>query len=109
MKIFDDTMYGNLTNTAFFETPRILPSSLAFFVSGFSKIASDINSNIKHLVSVRESEEDYTEKLSEISTFVVESVESFFDASLSHEVFHSILLPDYEREVGAFYNLNFYR
>jgi hypothetical protein len=98
----------NRAETFFESSPLLNPSSLAFFVSGFTEIVRETKSK-KHLVSVRESEKDYTEKLFEITEKILESVELLFDAEFPNDVLHSVALPNYENDVGSFYGFNNYR
>lgn len=96
------------TETFFFETPKLSPSSLAFFISGFEQIQREA-SRIKLLVSVRETEKDYTEKLFDMTEMIVEAVESFMKAQLPIGILHSVALPNFGNEVAAYYGFNYYR
>lgn len=98
------------TTSVFLETSLISPSSLSFFISGYKKIVTDTRSGITHIVSVRESEDAYTEMLFTLTDIILESVESFLDNPLPIDtVLHSVVLPGYENEFGAFYGFNYYR
>lgn len=99
---------SNRLETYFFETPPIPPSSLAFFISGFSEAIKETDA-VKHLVSVRRSEMDYTEKLFDMTETLLEAVESFMMVKLPSGVLHSVALPNYELKVESFYGFNFYR
>lgn len=99
---------NNRRESNFFATPNLSPSSLAFFISGFEEIRRE-TANIKLLVSVRETEKDYTEKLFDMTAMILESVESFMRAELPNKVLHSIALPSFGNEVAASYGFNYYR
>lgn len=101
---------NNRIGTYFTETPSISPSSLAFFVSGFNETTrATRRSEVQHLVSVRETEMDYQEKLFEITELILDAVESFMNVQLPHEVLHSVALPNFGKELGSFYGFMFYR
>jgi aminopeptidase N len=101
---------SNRVVTFFHETNLISPSSLAFFVSGFKEVIQGTRRNgFKHLVSVRETEMDYKEKLFEMTELILDAVESFMNVDLPHEVIHSVALPNFGRDVGSFYGFNIYR
>lgn len=100
---------GGMDSTVFFETPSISPSSLAFFVSGFKELDQETKNGVKLLVSVRETETDNTEKLFIFTETILDSVESFMGVTLQQKVLHSVALPGYEKEFGAFYSFNYYR
>jgi aminopeptidase N len=101
---------NNRTRTFFSDTPSISPSSLAFFISGFEETTREARrSGIKHLVSVRNTETNYKEKLFEMTELVLDAVESFMSFKLPHGVLHSVALPNFGYEIGSFYGFNFYR
>lgn len=95
--------------TFFFLTPRFSPSSLAFFVSGFNETLQETRRGINHIVSARETETDYTEKLFQMTESLVQAVESFMRVELPHLVLHSVAIPNYKYDVGSFYGFNYYR
>lgn len=105
----EDPQYPQEGQTMFYETPRLNPSSLAFFISEFKESLRETSSGTKHLVSVRESEMDYTEKLFDMTALIVPAVESFMRVSLPNEILHSVAIPNFGHEAGSFYGFNYYR
>jgi hypothetical protein len=101
-------LQNNRRETFFHQSPALSPSSIAFFISGFEKLERE-TASIKLLVSVRETEKDYTEKLFDMTTMILESVESFMSAELPNKVLHSVALPSAGNEVTASYGFNYYR
>lgn len=99
---------NNRTDTNFHQTQSLSPSSIAFFVSGFEKLQRE-TASLKLLVSVRQTEKDYTEKLFDMTTMILESVESFMSAELPNKVLHSVALPGVGNEVAASFGFNYYR
>lgn len=100
---------GRELETFFFDTPLVSPSSLAFFVSGFLKVERETNNGYKHFVSVRATEMNYTQKLLEKTDKTLDAVESFMNAKLPKGVLHSVVLPNFDFDVAAFYSFNYYR
>lgn len=109
MEVFETWTHENLADTYFLQTPLISPSSLAFFVSGFERIERRTNNGLIHFVYVRASERDYTQKLFEITDKTLDAVESFVKVKPSNGVLHSVVLPGFDFEVGAYYRFNYYR
>lgn len=99
---------NNRADSFFLETPKLSPSSVAFFISGFEEIQRE-TARIKLLVSVRQTEKDYTEKLFDMTEMIAESVESFMKAQLPNGILHSVALPNFGNEVAAYYGFNYYR
>jgi hypothetical protein len=103
---------GGRVESFFTNTPQISPSSLAFFVSGFTKSTRALRrSGIEHLVAVRQTEADHQEKLFEETSRILEAVESFIGLQLPRELsrIHSVALPNFGKEVASFFGFNMYR
>ncbi|CRL04603.1 CLUMA_CG017671, isoform A [Clunio marinus] len=109
---FDKSLQGSRMQTIFYQTPLISPCSLAFFISGFSSIEEESSNGIKLIVSVREREKENTKKLLDIMDSTLKAVESFMGLNLSSlnlKTLHSVVLPNFDKEVESFYAFNYYR
>lgn len=60
-------------------------------------------------MSVRQTETDYTEKLFAMTAMILQAVESFMNAEFPDEILHSVALPNFDNDVGAFHGFNYYR
>lgn len=100
---------GNRVRTSFSNTQSLSPSSLAFFVSGFTHEERETIRGIKHIVSVRQTESDYTEKLFVMTATILQAVESFMNAEFPDEILRSVALPNFDNDVSAFQAFNYYR
>lgn len=89
--------------TYFDDTPLLSPSSLAFFVSGFSKISTETRSGIVHDVSVRETEMKYTDLLISTIEQILESTHSYMNFDLPVRKLQSVVLPNYQQDMGSFF------
>lgn len=109
MEKSSDNIRANMIETFFFDTPKLPPSSLAFFVSGFEEIRKETSNGLRHLVSVRATEADHTVKFFEKTDEILNAVESFMRVKLPYGVLTSVLLPNYDHDVSAFFGFNYYR
>lgn len=95
--------------TNFADTPLLSPSSLAFFISGFSNVSMATRSGIFHDVSVRETEMNYTDLLISATEKVLESIRLYLNFELPLKKLQSVVLPNYRRDLGSFYGFNNYQ
>lgn len=95
--------------TFFSETSPLSPSSLAFFISGFEHDERETSNGIGHIVSVRQTETDYTKMLFDMTEMIIPAVEFFMRVNLPDKILNSVALPNFDNDIGAFYGLNYYR
>lgn len=89
--------------TYFDDTPLLSPSSLAFFISGFLKISTETRSGIVHDVSVRETEMKNIDLLISMTEQVSASTYSQMNFDLPLRKLQSVVLPNYQQDVGSFF------
>jgi hypothetical protein len=97
------------SNTHFIETPKIPPSSLAFFISDIARTNSSRNPRIKHNLAIRESELESTQIFFDATNELLLIVESFMDFNLAYDTLHHVTLMDLESDIVSFYAFNYYR
>lgn len=101
---------NELADTIFRDTPRLSPSSLAFFISGFNETTRETASEFSHLVSVRALATDYTEKLFNMTDSILTAFESLISVEWPADfALHTVALPHFDFAVSSFYGLNYYR
>lgn len=101
---------NGLADTFFHPTPRISPSSLAFFVSGFAETMNESTSGFKHLISVRASKLDYIEHFSNEADAIIAAVTSFMSINWPADfVLNAVALPVFSLDASSFYGLTYYR
>ena len=96
------------SETFFFETPLLSPSSIAFYVSGFER-KEKYSRGILNVVSARATEMDHAQKLIEKTDEILDSVESFLNIKLPNSVLNSVALPNFDYDMAAFYGFIYYR
>lgn len=100
----------NKVQTEFKETPRISPSSMAFFVSGFKRITDVLDvGSIQHEVLVRDTEVEHVDMLLELTNVIFTALKDLFDIPLPITKLISVAIPDFGKANVANYAINNYR